>query len=138
MRGALGELPSAADRSHIHEWGRLRMNLLTAAGVGKRKLAAASKNTEWLAELEAEIDEELREDNERERERNRSQGPRLAVVGSSEALQEDEELLQGSSADGASGLRRAIQVSAMRAKQRQMISTQWIKFVQDVQAGRAL
>jgi hypothetical protein len=113
------------------------MNLLTAAGVAKRKLAAASKNSEWIAELEAEIDEELREDNERERERNRSQGPRLAVVGSSEALQEDEQLLQGSSVDGASGLRRAIQVSAMRAKQRQMISTQWIKFVQDVQAGRA-
>lgn len=102
-----------------------------AAGVSQRKLEAAAAL--WRAELDAEIDEELQDEAERERAQARRLGLRLAVAGGPE----DEEVQHGAPTDEATRVQRAIQATMQRAKQRQLLSKQWIKFAQDVQSSTA-
>ena len=100
-----------------------------AADASKRKLQSAA--AAWNAELDAEIDAELQDDAEREREHVRSLGLRLAVVEG----EEDEGAQEGGGGDPR-GVERVFQATALRMKQRQLIADQWIKYAEDVWAGR--
>lgn len=113
----------------VHK-SRLCLNVqFGAAGLSKRRLAADA--AVWHEELDAEIDEELADNFEQDREEARRQGLRLAVVETSE----EDALPLNPATDGPQGVQRALQATARRTAQRQLLSQQWIKFAQEHSTG---